>query len=459
MNPTRLYLVACLGLLFAGAALAVTGVEPDDEPPRPYDAEPGDLPVPPDSGRWERMRESYMRRLLEMRRMETDDDDWDATVPVATGARFAAPDVIIERTDPAYPLLSFQFGTIRTGPALQKAMAVLQKKSGRAASAEVAAILRDAVGQMQRAEFDPQLIRRFNTEAGGSFTPKAPNASSPRTLAALSSQRPGAPVPILNSPPGTVKTTTDLGLRRGADDEGTGLPPRDQPLGALQQPPVQQPPPDIKPPEAAVAAGTATAVTPGVQAGATKEALKLAESRPEDTGKLREAVAGAEKQASPLLLDLDGNGIADTTTAERGSPDHGAFRAAGSVYFDVTGRGLPRRTEWIKPGQDGLLVLDANGNGVADSASELFGDTDGFADGFAKLALLDADRDGGIAGPELVNLHAWIDDGDGHCEAHEMKRVTALGITRIWLHHEQYVGSFVRDGRTCRMWDWFPHWQ
>lgn len=424
-------------LVCGGAAFAVT--DPAETPPAPYDAEPGDLPVPPDSERWERMRETYMRRLTEMRRKtENEDDGWNASAPAptpASGGKKLDPNVILERTDPQYPLLSFQFGLVRTGPALKKAMGVLQKKQGDEAVAEVASILRDAVRQAQRAESDPELLQRFNTEEGGTFEAKLPNG--------VPSQ--AAVQQVVEEKKKEKESHVEEVI------EGPGLPPSDQPLGALLQPPAQQPPPSVKAPAQTAPPGPTTQFVQGNQAAATKAALQLAEKEDTDTGKLREAISGAENQASPLLLDLNGNGVADTTTEGL------AFNARGSVWFDVSGKGVRRRTEWVKPGQDGLLVLDANGNGVCDSASELFGDTDGFADGYAKLALLDADRDGAIAGAELEHLRVWVDDGDGTCEAREMSPVAALGITRLGLRHERYVGSFVRDGRACRMWDWFPH--
>lgn len=425
-------------LVCGGAAFAVT--DPAEVPPAPYDAEPGDLPVPPDSERWERMRETYMRRLTEMRgKNENDEDGWNAAAPAPgapTTGKPVNPNVMIERTDPHYPLISFIGGIVRTGPALKKSMSVLQKKQDQEAIDEVASILRDATRQAQRAESDPDLLHRLNTEEGGTFEAKLPGAT-PSPLAA-------PPVVPPRKPRKEDKTNEVI--------EGPGMPPADEPLGALLQPPVQQPPPQVKPPRSG-APIAAQQVAQGNQAAATKAVLALAEREGTGSDKLREAIAGAENQASPLLLDLNGNGVADTTTTGLG------FNAEGSVWFDVSGKGVRRRTEWVKPGQDGLLVLDANGNGVCDSASELFGDTDGFADGYAKLALLDADRDGAIAGPELEHLRVWVDDGDGTCEVNEMSQVSALGITRIGLRHDRYVGTFVRDGRACRMWDWFPHYE
>ena len=191
---------------------------------------------------------------------------------------------------------------------------------------------------------------------------------------------------------------------------------------------------------------------PGKQCKATRKALDVAATSP---GAMAPAVSAALKQSSPILLDLNGNGQADVTTPDY-SGDHGAFVAKGAVWFDVAGNGERRRTEWVKPGQDGLLAMDTNGNGVVDSAAELFGDVDGFVDGYAKLAMLDTNHDGKLTGAELSNLSVWVDDGDGVCAPSEMKSLAELGITSIDVTHHDFAASFVRNGKTFASWDWFP---
>ncbi|WP_434150627.1 hypothetical protein ACR2R6_03800 [Methylocaldum gracile subsp. desertum] len=63
----------------------------------------------------------------------------------------------------------------------------------------------------------------------------------------------------------------------------------------------------------------------------------------------------------PLALDLDGDGIETVGVA-----------GSGTVLFDHDGDGLKQGTGWVKS-DDGLLVLDRNGNGVIDNGAELFG--------------------------------------------------------------------------------------
>ncbi len=85
----------------------------------------------------------------------------------------------------------------------------------------------------------------------------------------------------------------------------------------------------------------------------------------------------------PLTLDLDGDGL--ETTAFSTHP----------IYFDHDVNGIKEGTGWVLP-DDGLLVLDRNGNGVIDDGTELFGDHtplagSGFAvDGFAAIAQEDS---------------------------------------------------------------------
>ena len=84
----------------------------------------------------------------------------------------------------------------------------------------------------------------------------------------------------------------------------------------------------------------------------------------------------------PLILDLDGDGINLTSTED-------------GVEFDIDGDGIAEKTAFIK-GDDALLYLDDNGNGVADSGRELFGDQEGDANGYAELARYDENNDGKI---------------------------------------------------------------
>ena len=74
---------------------------------------------------------------------------------------------------------------------------------------------------------------------------------------------------------------------------------------------------------------------------------------------VQEKFTTAHKQASPLALDLDGDGV-ETTTVESG------------VYFDHDDNGFAEKSGWVGK-DDGLLVRDINNNGLIDDGTELFG--------------------------------------------------------------------------------------
>jgi hypothetical protein len=132
--------------------------------------------------------------------------------------------------------------------------------------------------------------------------------------------------------------------------------------------------------------------------------------------------------SSPLILDLDGDGI------RLGTP-------AAGVPFDILGTGEPVMTAWPEGG-DAFLVLDADRDGAVDGASELFGNATGgrfHQHGFAALAELDDNGDGAIDRGDRSwrRLRLWSDgDRDGRSSAPELARPAERGVTRLELAHE-----------------------
>nr|MDO8112636.1 hypothetical protein [Candidatus Sigynarchaeota archaeon] len=158
---------------------------------------------------------------------------------------------------------------------------------------------------------------------------------------------------------------------------------------------------------------------------------------------------------SPLVLDLDGNGIIDVPGGEwRPHPasSHGPFQA-----FDIDGNGLNEVCEWLGK-SDGLLttlnpMIDLDMDG-----SKLFGSSDGWSSGFSKLAQRDTNKNGTIEGAELSGLNVWQDTNqDAFANASEIQSVASLGITSISLQHHDLKSTFVRDGTTYTVWDWYPN--
>lgn len=87
-----------------------------------------------------------------------------------------------------------------------------------------------------------------------------------------------------------------------------------------------------------------------------------------------------QKKVDPLILDIDGDGI-ETSGIERG------------ILFDLEANGNFARSSFVQ-GDDVLLALDRNENGVIDNGSELFGTQHGAANGFEELKKFDDNRDG-----------------------------------------------------------------
>ena len=130
----------------------------------------------------------------------------------------------------------------------------------------------------------------------------------------------------------------------------------------------------------------------------------------------------------PLVLDLDGDGI--EILAHQGN--RGAM-------FDFDADGLANATGWVKS-DDGILVLDRNGDGTITDGRELFGDSTVLADGslakhgFVALADLDSNGDGKITSLDsrFAELRVWRDlDQDGVSDAGELFTLGELGIAEL----------------------------
>jgi trimeric autotransporter adhesin len=136
----------------------------------------------------------------------------------------------------------------------------------------------------------------------------------------------------------------------------------------------------------------------------------------------------AEDTVSPLILDLDGDGV-ETLNIESG------------VHFDHDANGLAESTGWAGE-DDGLLVWDRNANGQIDSGRELFGNNtlrpngSVASNGFAALADLDSNLDNQISSSDSAfsSLRIWRDlDSDAHVDAGELLTLSAAGVQSIGL--------------------------
>ena len=157
----------------------------------------------------------------------------------------------------------------------------------------------------------------------------------------------------------------------------------------------------------------------------TRAATALADAK-RIAAQLRRQMDVAKQTASPLILDLDGDGV-ETTSLALGT------------HFDHDANGFAEATGWVGT-DDGLLVLDRNANGVIDNGHELFGNNtplpDGSyaADGFAALAALDANGDGRInaSDPAYAQLRIWRDaNGNALTDTGELRTLSAAGVASI----------------------------
>lgn len=144
----------------------------------------------------------------------------------------------------------------------------------------------------------------------------------------------------------------------------------------------------------------------------------------------------------PLVLDLDGDGI---ETVGIDSTTH--------VIFDTNGDGLKTGTGWVGK-DDGLLVLDRNGNGTIDNGGELFGDQTlvtgvKTTDGFSALRAEDTNTDGIFDANDanFTNVRIWQDKNqNGISEAGELHTLSDLSITSINLAAEEH--TVINNGNT-----------
>ncbi|MDD5391338.1 MAG: hypothetical protein PHD37_18530 [Gallionellaceae bacterium] len=146
------------------------------------------------------------------------------------------------------------------------------------------------------------------------------------------------------------------------------------------------------------------------------------EDRAAKAGKLVAPASGASQTFRPVVLDLDGDGLALTDQAHSG------------VAFDVDDSGFLKATSWLAnegAGSDGFLWLDRNWNGAIDGCGELFSNAKVQAGsrGVPSLDWVDANGDGKLtaADPVWNQLKVWKDsNGNGLGEAGEVWALSGL---------------------------------
>ena len=141
---------------------------------------------------------------------------------------------------------------------------------------------------------------------------------------------------------------------------------------------------------------------------------------------IHEGINVAEQYDSPLVLDLDGDGVE-------------TLGKSSGVQFDLDADGFAELSGWAGA-DDGLLVRDINGNGQIDNGRELFGNYtqlnngDSAANGFAALADLDSNGDGAVDANDdaFDQLRVWQDaNSDGVVQEGELLGLGEAGVGAI----------------------------
>lgn len=137
-------------------------------------------------------------------------------------------------------------------------------------------------------------------------------------------------------------------------------------------------------------------------------------------------MATPEKTTSPIILDLDGDGV-----ETRGLQD--------GIFFDHDSNHFAENTGWAGA-DDGLLVLDRNNNGEIESGGELFGNNTQLNDGtlaengYEALQELDDNQDGVIDREDDAwqRLQVWQDsNGNAQVDDGELLSLEEAGVAVI----------------------------
>ena len=185
-------------------------------------------------------------------------------------------------------------------------------------------------------------------------------------------------------------------------------------------------------------------VFPGVHLEQTGPLKKVSVTLVNENGESDPTRCYDEIWITPIGLDVDGSGSVE--------------RISGEFAFDFNADGETETVgEWFAP-TEGILI-DSSIEGPL-TGEHLFGDQGGlYTDGYQKLATLDGNVDGMVAGTELTGLALWTDaNSNAAVDPGEISTLADHGIVSISIGHTNYISSAtLADGTTMVTEDlWFP---
>jgi Ca2+-binding RTX toxin-like protein len=126
---------------------------------------------------------------------------------------------------------------------------------------------------------------------------------------------------------------------------------------------------------------------------------------------------------SPIILDLDGQGIV-TTSADQ-----------GHARFDMDGDGIADRTSWIGR-NEGFLFLDRDGNDTLSGVGEMsfVNDVPYASSDLVGLRAFDSNGDGSLSetDADFARFKVWQDrNGDGRVGTNEVLTLTQAGVVSL----------------------------
>jgi hypothetical protein len=146
----------------------------------------------------------------------------------------------------------------------------------------------------------------------------------------------------------------------------------------------------------------------------------------------------AAECGSPLIVDVDGDGIRLTSRKE-------------GVLFDLNADGTPELLPWTAPNvDDAWLVYDRDGDGQISDGTELFGSyspqrPSSEPNGYIAISMFDepdagGNGDGSITAADAIysQLRLWQDrDHNGQPSPHELVMLAAAGVVAIQFEYKE----------------------